>query len=140
MASFQSQPHLQKVRRIVTGHTPEGKSIFDRDEHITPVKPIAASGKSTGLGAGFTLIHQTSGYPVKVQGSADELKVENLHRSTNGGIVCEIVDVPPAESSTPVYVHRNQSLDYVVILKGTINAILDDGAVKTLNEGDVMVQ
>lgn len=36
--------------------------------------------------------------------------------------------------------HRNQSLDYGVVLRGTMQIILDDGEEKTLGEGDIYVQ
>lgn len=141
MTSFVPLPHLPKVRRVVTGHSPEGKAVFEYDDEITPVTPVAkATTGQTALTAGFTLIHKTQGSPVELQNGADELKVENLHRSATGGIVCEVVDVPPGNKDEKVFLHRNQSLDYLVVLKGTIVAILDDGVEKTLREGDVMVQ
>lgn len=138
MTNFEPLLGLPKVRRVVSGHTPEGKAIIEHDEQLTPVNPIP---KGAGLRAGFTLIHQSQGYPVQIQGGLSELKVENLHRSKGGGIVCEVVDFPPREKDAPVYLqHRNQSLDYLVILKGTINLVLEDGVETTLREGDVMVQ
>jgi hypothetical protein len=139
MASFESLPYLPKVRRIVTGHTAKGASIFEHDDELTPVNPIPKNA-NVGLSAGFTLIHRTQDYPVQIQGGSDELKVENLFRSKGCGVVCEVVDFPPQRKDASVYMHRNQSLDYLVILKGTINAVLDDGVEKTLREGDVMVQ
>lgn len=139
MTSFKPVSDLPRVRRIVTGHTPEGVSIFEHDDDLTPVNPIPKDA-DIGLSAGFTLIHRSQGYPVQIQGSFDELKVENLYRSKGSGIVCEVVDFPPQKKEAPVYMHRNQSLDYLVILKGTINAVLDGGVEKTLREGDVMVQ
>lgn len=58
------------------------------------------------------------------------------------GVVCRIVDFP-AVGDAPEEVnimHRTQSVDYAVVIKGTINLILDDGAVKTVTEGDTVVQ
>ena len=139
MTSFEPVPDLPRVRRIVTGHTEEGSAIFEHDEDLIPVNPIP-KGAGVALSAGFTLIHRSQDYPVQIQGGLDELKVENLYRSKGCGIVCEVVDFPPQRKEAPIYMHRNQSLDYLVILKGTINAVLDGGVEKTLREGDVMVQ
>jgi hypothetical protein len=139
MAIFELLPDLPKVRRVVTGHTPEGAAIFEHDDEITPVNPVPKNA-GIGLSAGFTLIHRCQDYPVQVQGGSDELRVENLFRSKGCGIVCEVVDFPPQEDDASIYMHRNQSLDYLVILKGTINTVLDGGVEKTLREGDVMVQ
>lgn len=141
MSQFQPLPNLPKVRRVITGHTPDGKAIFEHDDELTPVNPMSKSASAkTGLTAGFTMIHQATGYPVQVQGGDEELRVENLHRAKRGGIICEIVDMPPSTQDGKVYLHRNASLDYMVILKGSVVAVVEDGVETTLNEGDVLVQ
>lgn len=128
----------------MTGHSKEGKAIFELDEDLTPVDPIPkdASGPAASyLPTGVTLIHRTRGYPVKVQGSTEELTPDNLRRGQGErGIVCQVVDLPPSSKGKKLYLHRNQSLDYGVVLKGSMQIILDDGAERTLNEGDVYVQ
>ena len=140
MQRYLPQPDLPKVRRIVTGHTVDGRSIFEHDEQITPVSTAGASGGSKSFAAGFSLIHKSCGHPVGLQGGREELAVENLRRSAGDGIVCEVVDFPPGRLNQDVFMHRNSSLDYMVILKGSILAVLDGGAEKTLNEGDILVQ
>jgi hypothetical protein len=147
MSTFHPLPHLPLTRRLVTGHTPDGKAVFTHDDHINGVSPRAdLTTENEQSVPGFYLIHRTTNYPVEPQGPSNELSVENLARSKHaqGNIVCEIVDVPPAsksgDGSQSVYMHRNQSLDYGVILKGSITLILDDGVEKTLSEGDVFVQ
>jgi hypothetical protein len=139
MVTFNPLPGLPQTRRVVTGHKPDGIAFFEHDGQIIPVNPLPDASPAKNS-VGFTMIHQAQGYPVKIQGSADELDFENLHRSKKGGIICEIVDVPPAEKDTQLYFHRNLSLDYIVILKGSITVILDEGAEMVLTEGDVMVQ
>ncbi|KFY91883.1 hypothetical protein V500_04415 [Pseudogymnoascus sp. VKM F-4518 (FW-2643)] len=137
-------PELPTIRRLVTGHNKEGKAIFDFDEVLVPVNPAPAHASQTGslsLPLGVTLIHRTRNYPVKIQGSTEELTVDNLQRNQGEkGIVCQIVDLPPTPKGTPGFLHRNQSLDYGVVLKGSMKIILDDGVEHTLNEGDVYVQ
>ena len=56
-------------------------------------------------------------------------------------VSCRIVDFPPSDPSDKVNVmHRTQSLDYGIVLKGTIKCVLDDGVEKTVSEGDIVVQ
>jgi len=58
------------------------------------------------------------------------------------GVYSRIVDFPPTgdtEDNVNI-MHRTQSIDFGVVLKGTIKLILDDGVETTMNEGDVVVQ
>jgi hypothetical protein len=139
-----SLPHLPTTRRLVTGHSSEGKAIFEFDEVLAPVNPAPTASALLGsseLPIGVTLIHRTRNYPVRIQGSREELAVENLRRGQGEkGIVCQIVDLPPTAKGQPGFLHRNQSLDYGVVLKGTMQIVLDDGVEETLRDGDVYVQ
>ena len=36
--------------------------------------------------------------------------------------------------------HRTQTIDYAIVVKGTVVLVLDDGERRVLNEGDVVVQ
>ena len=133
---------LPTTRRLVTGHSQNGKAICAFDEALTPVNVFGnTSLESSDQPTGFTLIHRTRNYPGKIQGSAEELEPKNLRRGQGDrGIVCQIVDLPPTPEGKASYLHRNQSLDYGVVLKGSMQIILDDGAEQTLREGDVYVQ
>jgi hypothetical protein len=138
MADYKALAHLPPVRRVVTGHDSIGNAIFDSDAAIMPV----AVDPSSKVPMGFTLIHRTTGFPVDNQGGQDEFGPGNLQRSRfPRGIVCEVVDVPPAGTSQQApHFHRNVSLDYGVIMEGTLDLILDGGVKRTLHTGDVYVQ
>lgn len=58
------------------------------------------------------------------------------------GVFCRIVDFPAVGNSEDNVniMHRTQSVDFGVVLRGTIKLILDDGLETTMNEGDVVVQ
>jgi hypothetical protein len=142
---------LPATRRLVTGHNERGKAVFEFDEVLTPFNPYPKSGGSEVAAdtadtderppLGVTLIHRTREYPVKIQGGAEELASENVRRGQGElGIVCQIVDLPPTPRGETGYLHRNQSLDYGVVLKGSMQILLDDGVEQTLTEGDVYVQ
>lgn len=51
--------------------------------------------------------------------------------------MCRFVDFAP--SATPM-MHRTASLDYGVVLEGTVECILDSGETRTMNKGDLCVQ
>jgi hypothetical protein len=131
---------LAPVRRIVTGHNSQGIAIFEADADVVAVNPVTKNPPTDNSSPAITLIHRTNGVPVTLQGSEEEFKVENLQRSKGSGIVCQVVDISPASQGKPVHLHRNQSLDYGVILAGSIVLGLDNGVEKTLKEGDVYVQ
>lgn len=58
------------------------------------------------------------------------------------GVYCRIVDFPATgEQPDDVNIlHRTQSVDFGVVLKGSIKLVLDDGIETVMNEGDVCVQ
>jgi hypothetical protein len=128
------------VRRVQTGHTTQGTAIVDSDAPAVAVNPATKKPPVEDSELSITLIHRTTGYPASLQGSIDELKVENLQRSKGTGVVCQVVDIPPSSEGSPVDLHRNQSLDYGVILQGSVILVLDDGSETILKEGDVYVQ
>lgn len=130
--------NLPTTRRLVTGHDKKGDAVVEFDEILTPFNPTPKTKSTSGSPLGVTLIHRTRGFPVKIQGSAEELTSENARRGQGErGIVCQIVDLPPTREG---HFHRNQSLDYGVVLKGTMQIVLDAGVEETLREGDVYVQ
>jgi len=131
--------NLPTTRRVTTGHDKSGNAIVEFDDSITPVNPFGIT--LPALPLGVTLIHRTRGFPVKIQGSTEELTTDNLRRGRGEiGIVCQVVDLPPTPEGENGHFHRNQSLDYGVVLKGSMQILLDDGAEETLREGDVYVQ
>lgn len=142
--SFLPLTQLPTVRRLVTGHNDKGTAIFEFDEKLQPFDPYSDPSQrntSPGKPLGVTLIHRTRGTPVKVQGGEEELGSENVRRGRGEpGIVCQIVDLPPDSSDKQNFLHRNQSLDYGVILKGSMDIVLDNGETAILREGDVYVQ
>lgn len=131
---------LPPVRRVVTGHTADGKAIFESDENLSGVDSVTKAAPTDDTYLKIALMHRTTGHPPTLQGPKDETRVNNLHRPEGSGIVFETVDVPPASKARPVSQHRNQSLDYGVVLKGSIVLTLEDGVETVLKEGDVYVQ
>lgn len=130
------------TRRIITGHDPAGYAVFDSDEVLTAVNPIrpGTTGPENSNEFGFTVIHKTSGNPVEVQGKVTEYHGKSIPLSDASGTVCRVVDFPPLGEESNAFMHRTQSLDFAIVLKGTIKLILDKGVEKTMSEGDIAVQ
>ncbi|EXJ68014.1 uncharacterized protein A1O5_08629 [Cladophialophora psammophila CBS 110553] len=133
-------PSLPTTRRLVTGHGKEGKAIFEFDDMLTPINPFPKPEREGKTDHTVEAAASPLGVTL-IQGSTEELTPDNLRRGQGEpGIVCQIVDLPARSKDTPLFLRRNQSLDYGVVLKGTMQIVLDDGAERTLNEGDVYVQ
>ncbi|KAI0077179.1 hypothetical protein K474DRAFT_1582155, partial [Panus rudis PR-1116 ss-1] len=124
------------VRRVITGHNKEGKSVVIRDE---PIKPIYWT--PTDLCPSYD-IYRTNEHPAVVdteltQGEwVDDIAQDPTVFSENGSTFRSI-DTPPGNV---VALHRTLSIDYAIVTKGSVVLELDDGKRVTLNAGDVAVQ
>lgn len=127
------------IRRIITSHDSKGAAIFASDDVLTPVDPSTApvfSAPSVDSGFGVIQIHRTRSFPVDNQRPLSEPHKTLVPLADTKGPSCRILDLPPAEIG---WFHRTLSLDYVVVLKGSVNLILDGGVEKELKEHDVVV-
>ncbi|KZW03416.1 hypothetical protein EXIGLDRAFT_758775 [Exidia glandulosa HHB12029] len=128
---------LAPVRRVITGHTRDGKAIVLRDEVQQPVywnpeqkNPTYDIHRSTETPARLDEEIVGDGvWPDKVQGTRNIVEPN--------GSVGRSHDFAPG---FVVPMHRTYSLDYGVVMKGEITMILDDGARVVLKEGDIVVQ
>ena len=143
------------VRRVVTGHRPDGRSAVLLDG-------AAPNTKVRQAGNGSTLVWVTDEAPAQTSRedrAAREIGVPPPRRGTlfrvaefppGFGVVAGAGEVPIADLALgpdilpghpPRYpgVHRTRSLDYVAVLEGEIHLLLDDGEVR-LQAGDVVVQ
>ena len=142
------------VRRIVTGHHPDGRSKVLMEGQAPNVKQRQAGNAST-------LLWVTDGAPAKAakeDRAAGDIGVPPPPRGSifrlaefpPGFGVADSRDVPIADLALgpdiapghpPRYpgVHRTRSVDYITVLEGEICLLLDDGEVR-LRAGDVVVQ
>ena len=117
------------VRRVITGHDKNGHAIVAIDEtakNVTQGRP----------GAHAAVIWTSEGFPVDNTGSADE-GLRDTGTTHENGTVFRILELQPG--NTP-RVHRTDSLDYAVIMKGEIDMELETGDITHLKAGDVIVQ
>jgi mannose-6-phosphate isomerase-like protein (cupin superfamily) len=144
------------VRRIVTGHRADGRSTVLIDAPAPNVKQRAA-------GNGSTLLWVTDESPADVSRTGDRAAREIGVPPPRRGSIFRVAEFPPGvggevrdhetllrdfgigpdvkRGHAPRHpaIHRTRSLDYVVVLKGEITLLLDDGEV-LLKAGDVVVQ
>ncbi|EXJ93441.1 hypothetical protein A1O1_01833 [Capronia coronata CBS 617.96] len=131
------------TRRIVTGHDIHGKAIFTSDKVLTPANPLDPAGSPpTGIIPGFTNLYKTDGIPAKAQTPFVDVHGKKIGLVDPSGVYCRIVDFPAVGNSEDNVniMHRTQSVDLGVVLKGSIKLILDDGLETIMGEGDVVVQ
>lgn len=110
---------------------------------LTPANPVDPEGKPpTGIIPGFTNIFRTDGVPAKVQGPWTEVHGKKIGLVAADGVYSRIVDFPPTgDADDKVNImHRTQSVDFGVVLKGSIQLVLEDGVETTVGEGEVVVQ
>jgi uncharacterized cupin superfamily protein len=129
-----------QVRRIVTGHDGNGKSVISRDEILEPVV------RPAGPGVVGCEIWSADRMPVdnspesEASQTAGFVKRQPKHNNyvrTGGGNCMRIIEWSPGHATFP---HRTETVDYVVILSGEIDLELDDGEAVHLKAGDVVVQ
>jgi quercetin dioxygenase-like cupin family protein len=118
-----------QIRRVVTGHDSDGRAIVEVDE-------IAKNVISNRPGASSCVVWSTKGFPVDNDGFNDPTSA-SFKTTVEGGSVFRIVHYEPGVTPRN---HRTDSIDYAVVISGTIDMELDDGVVVTLKAGDVLVQ
>jgi quercetin dioxygenase-like cupin family protein len=143
------------IRRVVTGHTPEGRSTIVMDEPAPQVAPGAAPD------AGSTVLWVTDTSPASFAGNEDAAPagVRNpVPPPWRGGTIFRVVDFPPASRGTAAPAaalagvhhteersarhpgfHQTDTIDYAIVLEGEVWAILDE-AETLLKPGDVLIQ
>ena len=145
------------IRRVVTGHDKNGKSVFLMDGPAPNVKEMASM-----PGLALTDLWETSGAPADNGGDADAAARPIRLEPPPRGSILRIVEFPPDaawrgkadsleafksigaghakdQSNSDPMMHTTATVDYLIVLKGEIFAILDKGET-LLKAGDIMIQ
>jgi quercetin dioxygenase-like cupin family protein len=120
---------LTKIRRVVTGHNSEGAAVFASDNTYETV--VIPSGD-----AAMATIWTTTSVPADLNDETDG-RERDAGTTLKGGSVIRIVDMLPNAASP---MHRTSSIDYGIVISGQIELELDNEVVKTLGQGDIIVQ
>jgi hypothetical protein len=148
---------VHRIRRVVTGHDKAGKSIFIMDGAAPNVLEMASM-----PGVALTDLWRTKTSPASNSGNGDAATGKiKLEPPTNGTIL-RIVEFPPDtawrktadakaafksigagsapdHASADAMMHATATVDYIIVLKGEIYAIMDKEE-KLLRAGDVLIQ
>ncbi|KAL0936418.1 cupin [Colletotrichum truncatum] len=126
---------LGPVSRHITTHDANGRAVFS-DAFPVEVTPDPFPNMF------FHTCFTTSEAPINMDGEKDlgayaknHPRMPTLHLPS--GSVLRVVDFGP---HTEPMMHRTESLDYGIVLKGEVECYLDDGAKRTLKAGDIMIQ
>lgn len=114
------------VRRVVTGHDADLRAVVVADETL----PIALARPGQEVCIGWA----NASVPADNLAPADEALTESR---IPGGTAFRIVRYDAGRAGR---MHRTQTLDYGIVMQGSIVLELDDGAEVTLHAGDVLVQ
>jgi quercetin dioxygenase-like cupin family protein len=147
------------VRRIVTGHDADGRSIIVSDE--------TADSWDTGFGRSPTSVWTTLKAPAGNRDDDIPPEVTGFAPAGSAGVGLMVMQIPPesnldslspeerAKATVPVArlfpqgmeidtskspkMHATDTMDYVVLLSGEITLLVDDGEV-TLKPFDIVIQ
>jgi quercetin dioxygenase-like cupin family protein len=148
---------IWRVRRVLTGHDAAGRSTFIADGPAPNVKEMSAM-----PGLALTDLWETKAAPASNAGDGDAAARPVHLEPPKNGTILRIVEFPPdsawrnrtdgkdgfksigaghvqdRQSADPM-MHKTATVDYIIVLKGEIYAILDTGE-KLLRAGDILVQ
>jgi len=146
-----------RVRRVVTGHDRAGKSCFVMDGLAPNVMEMTSMS-----GVALTDLWETTGAPASNKGNADAAKRKVHLEPPPKGTLLRIVEFPPDsqwrgkvdaaaafksigaghakdKASADPMMHKTATVDYIIVLKGEIYAIMETGET-LLKAGDILVQ
>ncbi len=145
------------VRRVITGHSADGKSCILVDSQAPNVMDMDSM-----AGLRVTDLWETKGAPADNSGNADNADRPIRLEPPENGSVFRVVDFPPdalykdhadAEegfasigaghavdtTSADPMMHTTATTDYAIVLEGEVWAVMDEGQT-LLKAGDVLVQ
>lgn len=145
-------------RRVVTGHDEDGRAVCISDATATNILQ-----RPSRPGVTLTNFWKIDTTPAEYDGAEETLDGPLVLQPPEGGSVFRVVEFEPedpevmktvdgktafaemaasdviVEDARHPFMHRTDSVDYAVVLKGSITMMLDDSDVE-LNAGDVVVQ
>jgi len=150
-----------KLRRVVTGHNSHGKSIIELDEG--PATEIEANG------SGLFEIWMSKGCPASDNQmfrdliAEEELALcppagatkvrwfmappedpgmsdEDKEAAAAFGFAAVQAEHARIDTTRHPMMHKTKTVDYIVVVKGEVDMLVDEGEVKSLKPGDVVIQ
>ena len=125
------------IRRVVTGHDADGKSVVLSDGAAPQHHDMVGD----RIGADFFEIWSTpETVPQITSTPASEPNERAFTIMPPTGHLLRIIEIyPPHQGGRRTAMHRTKTVDYVVVIEGEVVLILDDSEV-VLKAGDAVVQ
>ena len=117
-----------RVRRVVTGHKPDGKATVMIDEEIKDVVSYRSGATVWNI--------WSAALPADNADAGDGAK-RIVGTAMKDRSVFRIVEYAPGVAPRN---HRTETIDYGIVLAGELDMELDDGEIVHLKAGDVVVQ
>jgi mannose-6-phosphate isomerase-like protein (cupin superfamily) len=148
----------EKIRRVVTGHDSNGRAVCVSDNDATCILQ-----RPNRPGVTLTNLWRCNSTPTEYDGDEETVDGPLVLHPPEGGNVFRIIEFEPedpevlktldgqaafaemgaadniVEDARHPFMHRTDSVDYAVVLSGSITMLLDDSDVE-LHAGDVVVQ
>lgn len=125
---------MPEVRRVVTGHDPDGRSVVCGDGGVPVVQRNYAGIPDLHF---FEIWRTHGGLPAVGNGDDPTIGCDSRLASSEAGTTFRVVDFPAGGFVSPM--HRTQSLDYGIVLFGQIHLVLTDSEI-ALAPGDIVIQ
>lgn len=127
--------NLPAHTRVITTHTPAGKSVFN----TTLPKEVPFQVLDPRASAALTYVAQ---FPTSLTDDADvnnysELLNDPPGLAVSNSAVLRAFDMAPGIKSP---LHRTTSIDYLVVLYGELELTLDSGQTQNIRAGEVVIQ
>jgi len=148
-----------EIRRIVSGHNAQGKSVFIIDDKVG----VPANRRSS-TGTSVVELWQTDSTPADNSGDKDPTEHPFRLPPPANGSVFRVVEYPPdkdrfaamsaqdwssdaknqgyhrdAGNARHAGFHKTDTIDYAIVVEGEIVALMDEGE-KVMKQGDVLIQ
>ncbi|KAK3356558.1 cupin domain protein [Lasiosphaeria hispida] len=128
---------FENPKRYVTTHNAEGKAVFSGDlAESLPAYEIP--------GMSFYEAYTTFEAPVNMNDETDIKAIQsnkenevNISFPKPGAVILRYCDWPPGGSSP---LHRHETMDFGIVVRGEMEAIMDSGETRLLKAGDLLVQ
>jgi quercetin dioxygenase-like cupin family protein len=136
MGSTDKLSDLPQLHKFITGHNDEGKAVVHSHQDLE-------WRRYDNDRMAFSVVYTTSETPPDLNADKDVKAHEALMQTGRLGLVNPHGSVIRYVDFEPGYrcgMHRTQSLDYGIVMEGSIQMVLDSGETHDLKKGDVAVQ
>jgi len=147
-----------RIRRVITGHDKTGKAVVIADGFATNILQ-----RANRPGVTLTNLWQDVTVPTEYDGATETVDGPFILHPPKGGAILRTVEFEPedpevlakldgkaafaemgaaaniVENARHPFMHRTDSVDYAIVLRGEITMLLDESEVH-LKAGDVLIQ